>query len=76
MQCLICGKEAHDITRADFDGIAVSCPDECGHYTVASRYEQKLSELDYEDRKAVLAKAKRFARYRGGDIPSINATAF
>ena len=68
MQCAICGAEAEDLTRGDFDGVIVSCK-RCGEYEVADQALNDFLRLDYDARVGVLDRAQAAAA--PGDRPSI-----
>jgi hypothetical protein len=34
MNCFVCGQEAEDISRPDFDGVSIRCP-ECEDYDIS-----------------------------------------
>lgn len=60
MNCGICGSEAKNITAKDFDGQHIRCL-KCGDYQIAgSVYDiGKWDEMESEDRRTALEKAKR-----------------
>lgn len=68
MQCAVCGAEAEDLKRGDFDGIVVGCK-HCGEYEVPDTVLNGFLRLDYDRRVAALEAAKREAAL--GRRPSI-----
>lgn len=60
MQCSVCGAEAEDLTPGDFDGLILRCR-HCGEYEIADSALNSFLRLDYDDRVAALAKARRSA---------------
>jgi predicted RNA-binding Zn-ribbon protein involved in translation (DUF1610 family) len=62
MDCPICGASAQQIPIAN-DGLSISCP-MCGEYDVARAVvaTRQLQELEPEQRRDVLDKAKRSAQ--------------
>jgi hypothetical protein len=71
MRCPICGGVAKDITRHDYDGLAVRCRN-CGDFEIAGTTLKDLVQLDETGRAAALGKAKRFASL--GARPTISTT--
>jgi hypothetical protein len=57
MQCAVCGAEAEDLKRGDFDGVIVGCK-RCGEYEVGDSVLNDFLRLDYDARVAALDKAK------------------
>jgi len=72
MQCSVCGAEAEDLTSGDFDGLVVRCK-RCGEYEIADAALNDFLRLDYDDRVALLEKAKGAAS--AGGRPLIAASA-
>jgi hypothetical protein len=70
MQCAVCGAEAEDLTRGDFDGVIVGCK-RCGEYEVVDGVLNDFLRLDYDQRVAALEAAKAAAE--PGGRPSIGA---
>jgi hypothetical protein len=71
MQCPVCGAIAENITRPDFDGLAVRCRN-CKEFDVAGTALNGLLRLDGAERAAALERARRFASV--GVRPSITTT--
>ena len=71
MQCPICGAEAKDLTRGDFDGLVVECK-HCGDYAVADSVFNQLLRLDFDQRTAARETAK--AKAPAGTRPTIDET--
>lgn len=70
MQCAVCGAEAEDLKRGDFDGMVVGCK-RCGEYEVTDGVLNDFLRLDYDARVATLEAAKAAAE--PGTRPSIGA---
>lgn len=68
MQCAVCGAEAEDLKRGDFDGMAVGCK-RCGEYEVPDSVLNEFLRLDYDRRVAALKAAQAAAE--PGSRPSI-----
>jgi predicted RNA-binding Zn-ribbon protein involved in translation (DUF1610 family) len=70
MDCPICGASAQQIPIAN-DGLSISCPT-CGEYDVARAVvaTRQLQELEPEQRRDVLDKAKRSAQPRARPLIS------
>ncbi len=74
MQCSICGAEAEDLSSGDYDGLVVRCK-RCGEYEVADGALNDFLRLAYDERVALLEKAKGLAGGEGGR-PAITAGSF
>ena len=71
MQCPICGAPAEDVGGGDFDGLVVDCR-HCGRFAIGSDMLNAFPGMEYEQRQAALARARRGAL--GGGTPTITAT--
>lgn len=71
MLCPVCRGPATDISAKDYDGISIRCRLHDHDFNIIGAALNAFGLLDLDGRRSVLARARRVARRRGAERPTI-----